>query len=74
MVRGEIEGSERELSFPKLMIGKTSGVIVLMFEHGVGTVVHVGDSGYVIGQRIQYWDMRNFKDYTGSVTITNEED
>jgi len=73
MVRCEIEGSERYLSFPSLMIG-TSGVIVLMIKHGVGVVVCRNGSMFMTGSYSDHWVMSEFKDYTGSVTITNEED
>ena len=73
MVRGEIEGSERELSFPKLMIG-ARGVIVLMIKHGVGVVVCRNGSPHTVGEYADNWSMNTFEDYTGSVTITNEED
>jgi hypothetical protein len=56
------------------MIGKTSGVIVLMVEPGVGMIVCKNDSSHTVGWYSDHWYMDTFKDYTGSVTITNEED
>ena len=73
MVRGEIEGSERYLSFPRMMVAE-SGVVVLMIKHGVGVVVCKNGSIYSEGWYSESWNMLKFKDYTGSVTITNEED
>jgi hypothetical protein len=63
------DGKRQELDFPKLMISKTSGDIVLFSEEGIGTVIK-GDAG-VIGDYCSSWTFINFEDYTGTITLEN---
>ena len=63
------EGRRKELDFPKLMISKTSGDIVLFTGEGVGTVVN--ECAGAIGAYSATWNFSNFEDYTGKITLEN---
>ena len=63
------EGEKRELDYPKLMISKTSGDIVLFTEKLKGTVVKGGQSS--LGNHCNNWFEENFEDYTGKITLEN---
>ena len=66
--------TKKEVSFPKLMRGKTSKSIVLMEKAGVGTVLCADARyGYPIGHRQTTWTMECFEDYNEAFTIQNEE-
>ncbi|CAH56651.1 hypothetical protein PHG11b_24 [Flavobacterium phage 11b] len=64
------EGIFNEKSFPKLM--EEGGLIVLFEKHGEGMAL-----GYKVGEfkiclYSKNWDMSEFKDYNGEVTLKNE--
>ena len=68
--------SKQEISFPKLMVGSLSGIIVLMVSeykgYGTGTVVKEGDGMLTVGCFSETCDMQYFTDFNGSVTLTNK--
>ncbi len=71
-----IDISKQEISFPKLMVGSLSGIIVLTTSeskgYGTGTLVKEGDSRLTVGCFSETWDMKYFTNYNGSVTLTNK--
>lgn len=62
------------LDFPKLMIHKHEGTIVLMYSKTAGTVVgNRGDCFSEIGFYSGSWIPHNFDDYNGTVELSNEK-
>ena len=60
----------KEIQFPKLMISE-DGNIVLFTELYVGTLVK-GEAGMnIVGDHYDGWNMVNFHDYTGTITLEN---
>ena len=56
--------------FPKLM---TNGTFVVLFKsHGIGCVVHKETSNDSIGTCSATWDMKDFEDFEGTITLSNE--
>lgn len=60
---------EPKVKFPCLMVGKVTGVVVLMTGLSEGMVVHAADI-HGLGQSLK-WPMDNFKTYNGSVCLEN---
>jgi len=61
-----------EKSFPKLMKSLYTDVIVLFLRDRQGTVVSgVSKDGHTIGQYVPDWNMFNFIDYDGEITLSN---
>lgn len=62
------------VTYPKLMKSTVNGTIVLFSSYKCGTVV--SDDGKPYNESIGYycdgWSMANFKDYNGSVILTND--
>jgi hypothetical protein len=65
-------GSKKVLDFPKLMQGKMSGVIVLFNQVKVGQVVCGECCGHKIGDYANEWCMSKFKDFNGTIKLSNE--
>ncbi len=66
---------KKELPFPKLMISKDSGTVVLFSEDGIGTQLNVDISRVdyaFIGTHSRSWAMKLFTDFTGSITLSND--
>ena len=63
-----------EIQFPCLMIEQPSGIVVLMLQRNMGTVVHnTGDSTDVsIGYYITNWYMPDFIPYIGQIILSND--
>lgn len=62
------------LDFPKLMINRHEGVIVLMYSETAGTVV--GNNGHCrseIGFYSGSWISDHLNDYNGIVELSNEK-
>ena len=59
----------KELDFPKLMTGK-HGLIVLFDKIESGTVIK-GEKK-LVGHYAEDWDLSSFKDFKGSITLTQE--
>ena len=55
--------------YPKLMID--NGLIILFERYEQGMIIQ-GD-GFIAGIYSKHWDMINFKDYDGEVTLKNEQ-
>ena len=78
------EYRKKKASYPKLMISKDTGVIVLVTSErenkGTGTIVRpailYGGNTTVLaaGYYSDKWAMEWFSDYTGSVTLTNTKE
>ena len=65
------EETKKELPFPKLMIAE-DGEIVLFSEEKVGVIVNTKiNSFYQIGEYSDDWHMNSFKDFYGSITMSN---
>lgn len=62
---------KKELPFPKLMISKDSGTVVLFSEDGIGTQLNRVDYAF-IGTHSRSWAMKLFTDFTGSITLSND--
>ena len=69
---------EKESEFPKLMISRKSGVILL----ATGAPDKVTLSGMIVGgntdhifvgQHTDIWDRANFSDYDGQVILSNHK-
>lgn len=77
MIKSVIENKEvkKELPFPKLMITK-KGKVVLFYRKDHGAIVCYKaphDSDEEIGYISDKWIMSSFKDFHGSITLSNEE-
>ena len=53
-------------------LGTNAEIVVLFYMYGVGTVVLDGIH-YTIGLHKDDWNMGQFQDFTGEVTIKNED-
>lgn len=60
------------LPYPKLMITKTSGCIVLFHEEEKGVCLQKGDTQNIVGNHSSIWNMHAFEDFTGSITLSND--
>jgi len=59
------------ITYPCLMVGNSSGVVVLFSSSGRGVIVHKGTHGYNIGHTELNWGMSFFKPYNGSIRLEN---
>jgi hypothetical protein len=59
----------KALPYPKLMTD-SSGLIVLMYCDGIGTVV-TGSLAYTTGFQLINWKMSAFQDFEGEVLLSN---
>lgn len=64
------ENKTGETNFPKLMRCKLEGYIVLFKTSKTGTIVADKDIN-CIGDHSHQWDMDDFEDYKGEITLTN---
>lgn len=79
MINSKAVEVKKVYSFPKLMIVEDSngGAIILMTEvgasQGKGTVVHTfGQCRHKIGTFLCSWVMSEFRDYHGTVELSND--
>jgi hypothetical protein len=74
MIKAEINEKKKEPvdEFPKLMMHK-DGSIVLFTEYCNGTLLHDTTGSTSAGWVNQFWSMRDFTDFHGSITLSNEE-
>jgi len=63
---------KKERPFPKLMISNSSGLIVLMEAPGEGSTLTKSVGWPTIGRHHKHWDIDCFRDYNGSITLSNE--
>lgn len=75
MIKSVIDNKEenKELPFPKLMISKDTGMVVSFEKSGRGSVVNKGSCTWCIGHISDAWFMPGFKDFHGSITLSNGE-
>lgn len=69
-----ISSAKYECKFPKLMMNRFWGFLVLFHRRGKGIVVSVGNSphpAHSMGAYQDGWDMDAFENYEGSVTLAN---
>lgn len=59
----------KDRPFPKMMVSRTSGSVVLFRDNGYGVVLSSWDDRH-IGTFCDYLDFSVFEDFDGSVTIT----
>lgn len=63
------------LNYPKLMLGKQSGVIILATGSSgndlTGMIVHQGNHPDKVGYHTDTWTLDSFQDYYGKVTLEN---
>jgi hypothetical protein len=73
MIKTELnqEKEVKELGFPKLMVSKDGSCIILMIRHQAGTVI-VGNNIHDTGYFCSVWASGDFKDYKGTITLSNE--
>tara|TARA_B110000259_G_C13976003_1_gene386758 strand:+ start:185 stop:628 length:444 start_codon:yes stop_codon:yes gene_type:complete len=65
---------EKELPFPKLMIAKDSKEIILFSKEEEGVVVYVTENSVTsLYYKSTCWDMSEFEDFKGKLTLQNEE-
>lgn len=60
-------------TYPKLMVSSV-GTVVLFERPTQGTVVGSSTKHIKVGEHSSNWDMSNFTDYSGSVTLENSND
>lgn len=65
------EVTTKEQNYPKLMISDT-GSVVLFSIKGCGTLIKCSN-GNIIGHMSERWDMEEFEDYHGTVTLQNKK-
>ena len=62
---------KEEKPFPKLMISTNDRKLIVLFtSESEGTVVHKGNSVWLLGSHNNNWC--HFKDYEGDVCLTND--
>jgi hypothetical protein len=59
----EVKGVKKETPFPKLMVSKETGVIVLFKNSQLGVVAAKGNSDHIVGDECSDWYTPNFVDY-----------
>ena len=69
---------EKESEFPKLMISKKSGVILLAIGAPDkvtlrGVIVESNTDHILVGQYTDAWDKASFSDYPGQVILSNHK-
>lgn len=67
-------GTPNTLPFPKLMYLDIGGVMatVMYDETGKGVVVYTKDDRNYIGEYSIDWDVKVFKDFHGTLTLSND--
>ena len=73
MVRSKKSNRElKSINFPRLMINKSSGKIVLMDDYGSGMVMLQGSSADPVGFYSNEWVMGIYENFDGEVTLNND--
>ena len=74
MIKGRVSEIVVDLiDYPKLMKHQTSGSVVLFHKAGTGIIV-ASNSKNPTGLYDRTWNMSNFEDFKGTVTLKNCED
>ncbi len=63
---------QKEKPFPKLMISKLSGNIILFKKNKAGTCIVSKEPIIQIGHYSDDWTMDNFTDYNEPITLQND--
>lgn len=72
MVKADVRVNGKEVAeYPKLMISREDGAIVLFMGHEEGVCLRAGRDED-IGEYSEVWDMSAFSDFDGSITLSNE--
>ena len=74
MIKSVINEQEKEKgnSFPRLMIGSSSGCIILFSSDRCGVILNAGDNENLkVGHKSKTWDMNYFNNFNKSITLTN---
>lgn len=61
--------------FPRLLLGIETGVIIMALKQKSEMTVEgvvVGGNSYPIGEYSDGWNLATFKDFMGSVTLSND--
>jgi hypothetical protein len=67
------DDAETETTYPCLMTGTRSGVVILFHAEGKGVVVHnKGTGGSSEGYYSEDWYMGSFTPFDGTVTLEND--
>jgi hypothetical protein len=74
MIKSKITGTKDDniLDYPKLMISEETDRVVLFSKDGCGVDVG-GDKYQTNGMYRDSWDMGCFKDFHGTVELSNDE-
>ena len=73
MIKSKIkEDVVDDIGFPKLVQHPNNKSIILIDEHGKGTVLHVGSSCLKLGQ-IGDWALHLYEDFTGTLELSNKD-
>lgn len=62
---------KEEPTFPKLVQHTNNKSIILVDEHGKGTVLHAGSSSLKLGQ-MGDWTLHLYEDFTGVLELHNK--
>lgn len=66
------------ISFPKLMIGKVDGIIIMAINQRntdiEGIVIHDPKDKYPAYSHSNIWNVMAFEDFHGSITLSNQPD
>lgn len=65
--------TEKELPFPKLMIDKTTNLIVLFSKYEEGMVIYRGESHFLTGYFDDGWNGKAFEDFRGEIKLSNKK-
>ena len=73
MIKSRVTEKDK-LKFPKLMISKAEGTIVLMYSETAGTVIgNTGQCESEIGYYSGCWVKHELIDFEGTVELSNEK-
>ena len=73
MIKSKVVEKDK-LKYPKLMVSKLEGTVVLMYSKTSGIVVgNTGDCQSEIGYYSEFWDTNCFEDFDGTVELSNEK-
>lgn len=69
MIKSVVECKDRS-EYPKIMINNSADIIVLFTDEAHGTIIHSLKNTY--GNYYDSWEIDSFKQFHGSVTLTQE--
>jgi hypothetical protein len=71
MIETELKPFVTEFEFPKIMINKISGTIVLFETEERGVTLYGDPCSECLGDYSNRWNMEHFIDYHGTITLKN---